>query len=49
LLGSVANIIVAEAGHEVGGIGFWQYLRLGFPLALSTTLIGLAWVLFVAG
>jgi Na+/H+ antiporter NhaD/arsenite permease-like protein len=49
LLGSVANIIVAEAGHEVGGIGFWQYLRVGLPLALSTTLLGVAWMLFVAG
>jgi Na+/H+ antiporter NhaD/arsenite permease-like protein len=48
LLGSVANIIVAEAGHEVGGIGFWQYLRVGLPLALSTTLLGVAWLLFVA-
>jgi Na+/H+ antiporter NhaD/arsenite permease-like protein len=49
LLGSVANIIVAEAGHEVGGIGFWQYLRVGLPLALSTTLLGVGWVLLVAG
>lgn len=49
LLGSVANIIVAEAGHEVGGIGFWQYLRVGLPLALSTTLLGVVWLLLVAG
>lgn len=49
LLGSVANIIVAEAGHEVGGLGFWQYLRVGLPLALSTTLLGVAWLLWVAG
>lgn len=47
LLGSVANIIVAEAGHDVGGIGFWQYLRVGLPLALSTTLLGVAWMLLV--
>ena len=49
LLGSVANIIVAEAGHEVGGMGFWQHLRVGLPLALSTTLMGLGWLLLVAG
>jgi Na+/H+ antiporter NhaD/arsenite permease-like protein len=49
LLGSVANIIVAEAGRDVGGMGFWQYLRVGFPLALSTTLLGLAWLLLVTG
>jgi Na+/H+ antiporter NhaD/arsenite permease-like protein len=47
LLGSVANIIVAEAGHEVGGLGFWQYLKVGFPLALVTTLVGVAWLLVV--
>jgi hypothetical protein len=39
---------VAEAGHEVGGIGFWQYLKVGLPLALSTTLLGVAWLLLVA-
>jgi Na+/H+ antiporter NhaD/arsenite permease-like protein len=49
LLGSVANIIVAEAGHDVGGIGFWQYLKVGFPLALLTTLFGVAWVVWFAG
>jgi Na+/H+ antiporter NhaD/arsenite permease-like protein len=49
LLGSVANVIVAEAGREVGGIGFWQYLRVGLPLSLATTLAGLAWLLLVQG
>jgi Na+/H+ antiporter NhaD/arsenite permease-like protein len=44
LLGSVANIIVAEAGREVGGFGFWQYLRVGFPIALITTGVGAAWI-----
>ena len=47
LLGSVANVIVAEAGHEVGGIGFWQYLKVGFPLAITTTLAGVGWLLLV--
>jgi Na+/H+ antiporter NhaD/arsenite permease-like protein len=47
LLGSVANIIVAEAGRSVGGIGFWQYLRLGVPLALVSTLLGGVWLLSV--
>jgi len=45
LLGSVANVIVAEAGRDVGGIGFLQYLRVGLPLALSTTALGVAWLL----
>lgn len=39
LLGSVANIIVAQAGHEVGGLSFWTYLRVGLPLATISTLI----------
>jgi Na+/H+ antiporter NhaD/arsenite permease-like protein len=44
LLGSVANIIVVEAGREVGGMGFFQYLRVGLPLTLLTTLVGALWL-----
>jgi Na+/H+ antiporter NhaD/arsenite permease-like protein len=44
LLGSVANLIVAEAASELGGISFWQYFRIGFPLALLTTFAGLSWL-----
>src|SRR5262245_9282185 len=47
LIGSVANVIVAEAGRDVGGIGFWDYLRVGFPLAISTTLLGVAWLAWI--
>ncbi|MEO8181703.1 MAG: SLC13 family permease [Deltaproteobacteria bacterium] len=47
LLGSVANIIVAEAARDVGGIGFWDYLKLGLPVALSTTLLGVVWLVAV--
>jgi Na+/H+ antiporter NhaD/arsenite permease-like protein len=49
LLGSVANIIVAERGRSVGGLGFVEYLRLGVPLALSTTALGTAWLLWIYG
>ena len=49
LLGSVANIIVAEAARDVGGMGFWQHLRVGLPLTVLTTLAGLCWVLFASG
>lgn len=45
LLGSVANIIVAEKGRAVGGLGFWAYLRVGVPLSLFTTAVGTAWLL----
>lgn len=44
LLGSVANIIVAEGGKEVGGIGFWKYLKVGLPLAITCTLLGAVWL-----
>ncbi|HMA96678.1 MAG TPA: SLC13 family permease [Polyangiaceae bacterium] len=46
LLGSVANIIVAENARELGGIGFWSYLKLGFPVALITTLFGTLYLVF---
>ena len=49
LLGSVANIIVAERGQPVGGIPFFAYLRLGLPLALLTTAAGTGWLLLVHG
>jgi Na+/H+ antiporter NhaD/arsenite permease-like protein len=49
LLGSVANIIVAEAAHDVGGLGFWEYLRVGLPIALLTTLAGVCMLLWLAG
>lgn len=47
LLGSVANVIVAERGREVGGMGFWEYLGIGAPLALATTAMGTAWLVWV--
>ncbi|MCA9550575.1 MAG: arsenic transporter [Myxococcales bacterium] len=48
LLGSVANVIVAEAGREVGGMGFVSYLKVGLPLATLTTLLGTGWLLLMA-
>ncbi|QED26818.1 anion transporter [Microvenator marinus] len=48
ILGSAANIIVAQAGNEVGGFGFWQHLRVGLPIALSTTCVGLVWIWLVS-
>jgi Na+/H+ antiporter NhaD/arsenite permease-like protein len=40
LLGSVANVIVAEKAKSVGGLRFGEYLRAGFPIATVTTLTG---------
>ena len=48
LLGSVANIIVAEIARDVGGLGFWQHLKAGFPIALVTTALGTLWVVTFA-
>ncbi|RMH39727.1 MAG: hypothetical protein D6689_15795 [Deltaproteobacteria bacterium] len=44
VLGSVANILVADAGRDVGGIGFWQHLRIGAPIPIATTAAGAAWL-----
>lgn len=44
LLGSVANIIVAEGARDLGGIAFRDYLRVGLPLALVTTFVGTLWL-----
>jgi Na+/H+ antiporter NhaD/arsenite permease-like protein len=38
LLGSVANIIVMETSGEP--VGFWQYLRLGLPVTVLSTVTG---------
>lgn len=40
LLGSVANVIVAEKASAIGGLRFREYLRFGVPLAVATTLVG---------
>jgi Na+/H+ antiporter NhaD/arsenite permease-like protein len=44
LLGSVANVIVAEGGRPVGGLSFGEHLRVGAPIALATTALGAAWL-----
>ena len=43
LVGSVANLIVAEAADREGEhVGFLDYLRVGVPVTLATTAAGLA-------
>jgi Na+/H+ antiporter NhaD/arsenite permease-like protein len=44
LLGSVANIIVAEGARDIGGMGFFEYLKVGLPLAIITTAVGALWM-----
>jgi len=49
LLGSVANVIVAEKAEPVGGLRFVEYLRVGVPVALLTTLAGAILLVIVRG
>jgi len=41
ILGSVANIIVVESARRHVEIGFWDYARLGIPVTILTTLVGM--------
>jgi Na+/H+ antiporter NhaD/arsenite permease-like protein len=44
LTGSIANIIVAEKARGECRVGFWDYARVGAPVALITLAIGFAWL-----
>jgi Na+/H+ antiporter NhaD/arsenite permease-like protein len=44
ILGSVANLIVIQQARHKVRIGFWQYFRVGAPLAVLTILFGAAWI-----
>jgi len=46
LVGSIANLIVAEIAKEGGvTIRFMEYLKVGVPLTLITTIAGILWLL----
>jgi Na+/H+ antiporter NhaD/arsenite permease-like protein len=48
ILGSVANLIVVENARRAGtNLGFLEYLKVGVPLTLLTTLVGVAWLALV--
>lgn len=48
LLGSVANLIVAEGARSRGiHLSFTEYLKAGTAIAILTLLIGVAWLTFV--
>jgi Na+/H+ antiporter NhaD/arsenite permease-like protein len=45
LLGSVANLIVVESARRSGAdVGFSEYLKVGVPLTLLSTSVGIAWL-----
>jgi Na+/H+ antiporter NhaD/arsenite permease-like protein len=47
ITGSVANIIVVESSRPDVQIGFWDYVRAGFPITLLTLLFGVVWLALV--
>jgi Na+/H+ antiporter NhaD/arsenite permease-like protein len=47
ITGSVANIIVVETSRPDVQVGFWDYIRAGFPITLLTLLFGVVWLAFV--
>jgi Na+/H+ antiporter NhaD/arsenite permease-like protein len=48
VLGSVANLIVVENARRAGTeLGFVEYLKVGIPLTIITTLVGVAWLALV--
>ena len=47
ILGSVANIIVVESARQHIKIGFWDYTKIGIPVTLLTTVIGVAILLLI--
>jgi Na+/H+ antiporter NhaD/arsenite permease-like protein len=44
VVGSVANLIVIQQARQRVQIGFWEYFRVGAPLAAMTILAGAAWI-----
>ena len=45
LLGSVANLIVVENARRAGfEVSFREYLKVGIPVTIVTSLIGIAWL-----
>ena len=42
ILGSVANVIVVESAKPHIEVGFWDYARLGIPITIVTTVVGVA-------
>ncbi|HPR63701.1 MAG TPA: SLC13 family permease [Thermoanaerobaculia bacterium] len=47
LIGSIANLIVAERARDRIHVGFWDYARVGIPVTLLTLIVGLAYAAVV--
>jgi len=48
LLGSVANLIVAESAKKRVNLSFFEFLKVGIPVTFLSVLIGLLWIWIVA-
>jgi Na+/H+ antiporter NhaD/arsenite permease-like protein len=44
LVGSIANIIVAEGARKTAPLGFVEYLKVGVPITLLTLALGTVWL-----
>ncbi len=44
VVGSVANLIVIQQAASRVKVGFWEYFRVGAPLAVLTIALGAAWI-----
>ncbi len=44
VLGSVANLIVLQQARRRVQIGFWEYFRVGAPLAILMIVLGAFWI-----
>jgi Na+/H+ antiporter NhaD/arsenite permease-like protein len=44
VVGSVANLIVIQQSRNKVRIGFWEYFRVGAPLAILTIVLGAVWI-----
>lgn len=49
LVGSVANIIVAERAKPYYLLGFWEYLRFGLVSTLLVLILGVSLILWMTG
>ena len=44
LIGSVANLIVFESARKDAAVSFWEYLKVGAPLAVLLTALSVGWL-----
>jgi Na+/H+ antiporter NhaD/arsenite permease-like protein len=44
LVGSIANLIVAEGARKTSPVGFLEYLKVGVPITLLTLALGTFWL-----